>query len=65
MKTPVLASLFNKVAGLQTSTQRLPPFRDSNTDVSCGYYKLFENSVFIEKLRRLLLKVLPQYSEVG
>ena len=62
MKTPVLTSLFNKVAGLQTSTQRLPPF---NTDVSCGYYKLFENSVFIENLRRLLLKVLPQYSEVG
>ena len=39
--------------------------RDFNTGVSCGYCELFKNSFFIENLRRLLLTVLPQYSEVS
>ena len=35
IKTPVLGSLFNKVAGLQTCATSLK--RDSNSGVSCGY----------------------------
>ena len=35
--------------------------RDSDTDVSCGYCKIFKYSFFIEHLRWLLLIVQPQY----
>ena len=40
-KTPVLESLYNKVAGLQ---------------LSCEYCKIFKNSFFIKHIRWLLLK---------
>ena len=60
MKTPVLKTLFNKVASLQTFLKR-----GSNTVVSCGYCDLFKNSFFKENLRWLLLTVPPQYSEVS
>ena len=62
MKTPVLGSLFNKVAGLQICNILK---RDSNTDLSCGYSETFRTAFFIENLRWLLLTVLPQYSKVS
>ena len=60
MKTPVLKTLFNKVANLQTFLKR-----GSNTVVSCGYCELFKNSFFKENLRWLLLTVPLQYREVS
>ena len=43
MKTPVLKTLFNKVASLQTFLKR-----GSNTAVFCGFCELFKNSFFKE-----------------
>ena len=60
MKTPVLKTLFNKVASLQAFLKR-----GSNTVVFCGYCKLFKNIFFKENLRWLLLTVQLQYSEVS
>ena len=45
MKTPVLESLFNKVAGLKTLTQVF----------SCEYCEILKNTFFIEHMRSLLL----------
>ena len=60
MKTPVLKTLFNKVANLQTFLKR-----GSNTVVSCGYCELFKNSFFKENLQWLLLTITLQYREVS
>ena len=38
---------------------------DSNTGVSCGYCKNFNNSFLIQPLRWLLLAILPRYSKVS
>ena len=37
--------------------------RDSNTDVSCGYYEILRTVFFIENLRWLILAMQLQYSE--
>ena len=58
----MLGFLFNKVAGPKVSTFLKI---DSNTGVSCGYYKIFRNSFLIQRLQWLLLTVLPQYSKVS
>ena len=60
MKIPVLKTLFNKVASLQTFLKR-----GSNTVLSCGYCDLFNNSFFKENLRWLLLTVPPHNREVS
>ena len=60
MKTPVLKTLFNKVANLQTFLKR-----GSNTVVSCAYCELSKNSFFKENLRWLLLTIPLQYREVS
>ena len=39
--------------------------RNYNTGVSCGYWKIFKNSFFIQLFLWLLLVVLPQYSKVS
>ena len=44
----MLESLFNKVAGLQHSTLLK---NDSNTVVSCEFWKIFMNSFFVKHLR--------------
>ena len=46
MKTPVLASLFNKVAGLQICNIIK---RDSNTGLSCGYSETFRTAFLNRK----------------
>ena len=46
-KTPVLESLFDKVAGLKVNTTQM---------FSCEYCEIFKNNYFIEHLRLLLLK---------
>ena len=58
-KTPVLGSLFNKVAGLKVCNI------DSNTGVFCGYCKIFRNSFLTQQLRWLLLTVLPRYNKLS
>ena len=60
MKTPVLKTLFNKVANLHTFLKR-----GSNTVVSCGYCELFKNSFFKENLRWVLLTIPLQYRAVS
>ena len=55
-KTPVLGSLFNKIAGLKVCNFLKI---DSNTGFSCGYCKICKNSFLVQNLRWLLLTVLP------
>ena len=52
MKTPVLESLFNKVAGLQPWTLFK---KDSNIEVSCKYCKTLRTAFFIDLFWWLLL----------
>ena len=47
-KTPVLESLFNKVAGLKACNY----IKETPTQVfSCEYYKIFKNTYFEKHLR--------------
>ena len=55
-KTPVLGSLFNKIAGIKVCNFLKI---DSNTGFSCGYCKICKNSFLVQNLRWLLLTVLP------